>query len=245
MGRVRLACDNAAVVQGINKRSINGPALRPLQTILLLAALFDILFDIELIVFWIPSEENIVVDAASWHQFDKLANLGFQDQITSLRRKTPATKISALRQKLHSYFTTQSRSPQGAITTRQDNHTNPCAPSINAHRSLPPSKRSHTGLPYSCKRSSPLQRKDILTPSASSISKTVSQRPSSTTPASTLSSGAANAYMAKESGGSDYLSPTTYFSNSSGKSAPTSTASTSNVPSAWHLPDSYDVVNLR
>ena len=40
--RVRLACDNAAVVQGSNKRSINGPALRPLQTIRLLAALFDI-----------------------------------------------------------------------------------------------------------------------------------------------------------------------------------------------------------
>jgi hypothetical protein len=30
-GRVRLACDNAAVVQGIKKRSINGSALRPLK----------------------------------------------------------------------------------------------------------------------------------------------------------------------------------------------------------------------
>ena len=240
-GRVRLACDNAAVVQGINKRSINGPALRPLQTILLLAALFDI----ELIVFWIPSEENIVADAASRHQFDKLANLGFQDQIASLRRKNPATKISALRQKLHSYFTTQSRPPPDAITTRQDNHTNPCAPSINTHRSLPPSKRSHIGLPYSCKKSNPIQLKDISTRSAPSMSKMVSQHPYSTTPASTLSSGAANGYMAKESEGSDYPSPTTYFSRSSGKSAPTLTASTSNAPSAWHLPDSYDVVNLR
>ena len=135
-GRVRLACDNAAVIQGINKRSIKDPALRPLQTILLLAALFDI----ELNAFWIPSEENIVTDAASRHQFDKLANLGFQDQITSLRRKTPATKISALRQKLHSYFSTQSRPPPDAITIQQDNHTNPCTPSINTH--LPPSKSS-------------------------------------------------------------------------------------------------------
>lgn len=46
-GRVRLACDNTAVVEGVKKRSINGPALRPLQTILLIAALFDI----ELVIF--------------------------------------------------------------------------------------------------------------------------------------------------------------------------------------------------
>ena len=54
-GRVRLACDNSGVVDGINKRSIKGPAIEPLQTILLIAALFDI----ELAVFWIPSEENL------------------------------------------------------------------------------------------------------------------------------------------------------------------------------------------
>lgn len=60
----------------------------------------------------------------------------------------------------------------------------------------------------------------------------------------TLSSGAANAYMAKESGGSDYLEPMTSSSRSSGKLAPTLTASISNVPSAWHLPDSFDVANL-
>jgi hypothetical protein len=41
-GRVRLACDNSAVVDGIKKHSIDGHAIRPLQTILLIAALFDI-----------------------------------------------------------------------------------------------------------------------------------------------------------------------------------------------------------
>src|SRR5947207_10736113 len=92
-GRVHLACDNAAVVHGIHKRSIKGPALRPLQTILLIAPLFDI----EISVFWVPSEENIVADAASRHQFDKLVNLRFQDQIASLRQKTPTIKISVLR----------------------------------------------------------------------------------------------------------------------------------------------------
>ena len=79
-GRVRLACDNSAIVQAINKRSIKGPAIHPLQTILLIATLFNI----DLIVFWIPSGENIVVDAASQHDFKKLADLGFQDHIPSL-----------------------------------------------------------------------------------------------------------------------------------------------------------------
>src|SRR5438552_18935177 len=35
IGRVRITCDNTAVVDGVTKRSIKGPALRPLQTILL------------------------------------------------------------------------------------------------------------------------------------------------------------------------------------------------------------------
>ena len=81
-----------------------------------------------------------MTDAASRHQFEKLANLGFQDQIASLSRKNPATKISALRQKLHSYFSTQSRPPPNRFTIQQDNHTNPCTTSINTH--LPPSKSS-------------------------------------------------------------------------------------------------------
>ena len=62
-GRVRLASDYTAVVDSINKRSIKGPAIHPLQRILLIAAVFDI----ELLAFWIPSEENRVADAASRH----------------------------------------------------------------------------------------------------------------------------------------------------------------------------------
>lgn len=41
-GRVRLACDNLVVVDAIHKRSIKGDAIRPLQTILLITAIFDI-----------------------------------------------------------------------------------------------------------------------------------------------------------------------------------------------------------
>lgn len=133
-----------------NKHSIIGAVLRPLQTILLLAALFDI----KLSAFWILSEENMVADAASPHQFDKCANLVFQDQVASLHRKTPVTKISVLRQKLHSNSSTRSNPPPDVTTIRQDNHKNPCTPSINTHPPILTVSTSNTPstwqLPDSC-----------------------------------------------------------------------------------------------
>ena len=92
-GTVRLACDNSAVVDAINKHSIKGLSIHPLQTIFLIAAVFDI----NLFSFWLPSEENIVADAASRHDYKKLADMGLQvsDQ--------PRPKF--LRQKLSSFFT--------------------------------------------------------------------------------------------------------------------------------------------
>jgi hypothetical protein len=103
-GTVNLASDSSAVVNGINNRSIRGPAIRPLRTILLIAAIFDI----ELKAHWIPSEENVVADAASRHDFTKLANLGFKDQVIALRnRPSTALKISDLRQQLIALFGSQ------------------------------------------------------------------------------------------------------------------------------------------
>jgi hypothetical protein len=67
-GRVRIACNNSAVVDTIRKRSIVGLAIRPLQTILLIAPLFDI----EIIPFCIPSEENIVADAVYGDRANRL-----------------------------------------------------------------------------------------------------------------------------------------------------------------------------
>jgi hypothetical protein len=100
-GAVDIACDNAAVVEGINKRSIRGPAIRPLRTMLLIAAVFDIAVRSH----WIPSEENVIADAASRHDFKRLANLGFKDQVLELRNgPSPPPKASALRQKLRNYF---------------------------------------------------------------------------------------------------------------------------------------------
>jgi len=41
-GRVRIASDSTAIVDAINKHSIKGPEINPLQSILLVAAIFDI-----------------------------------------------------------------------------------------------------------------------------------------------------------------------------------------------------------
>src|SRR5436190_2802983 len=90
-GNVRLACDNSSVVDAINKHSIKGPAIVPLQRIFLIAAVYDI----QILPFWIPSEENIVADAASRYDYEKLANLGLK---VSHNLPQPS--------QLHSFFTT-------------------------------------------------------------------------------------------------------------------------------------------
>src|SRR5437762_11480295 len=95
--RVHIASDSGVVVDAINKHSIKGPAIRPLQSILLIAAVFNI----DLMAFWIPSEENIVADAASRFDFKKLAELGFQ--MSSPDHPNPS--MSSLHQKLRSFFT--------------------------------------------------------------------------------------------------------------------------------------------
>ena len=96
-GKVRLACDNSSVVDAINKHSIKGPSIIPLQRIFLIAAVYDI----QILPFWIPSEENMVADAASRYDYKKLANLGLH-----VSHNLP--RPSQLRQKLHSFFTTPS-----------------------------------------------------------------------------------------------------------------------------------------
>lgn len=80
MSRVRIACDNIIVMNVVIKCLIIGSALRSLQIILLIAATFDI----EIIIFWIPLEENIIADVISRYNFKKLTNLGFQNQIDVL-----------------------------------------------------------------------------------------------------------------------------------------------------------------
>jgi len=114
-GELLVHCDNEAVVEAINKRSIRGSTITPLQTLLLLAALFNI----SVSAVWIPTASNSVADALSRHDFDRLANLGYQYNHHNIRNKEPHTPIAALRQKLHSFLQTVSPNQHGNHTTKQ------------------------------------------------------------------------------------------------------------------------------
>jgi hypothetical protein len=137
-GLVRLACDNTAVVDAINKHSIKGQMVWPLQSILLIAAIFDI----ALFTFWIPSEENIVTVHASRHDYAKLTDLGLQ-----ISQRKPSIKIPTLRQKLNIFFITPSPLQPVGVTILQGNPTN-LSVEITATFSSPhPLKRSRTDSP--------------------------------------------------------------------------------------------------
>ena len=64
-------CDNFAVVQGINKKTIRGGAIQPLQQLLLLAGINDIVVR----ACWISTKDNAVADALSRFDMDRVANL--------------------------------------------------------------------------------------------------------------------------------------------------------------------------
>src|SRR5438552_17938910 len=159
-GKVRLACDNSSVVDAINKHSIKGPAIIPLQPIFLIAAVYDI----QILPFWIPSEENIVADAASRYDYKRLANLGLQ-----VSHDLP--RPSQLRQKPHSFFTTPSLRALGEATTKSSEHTSPSVDNIIILPTPRPSKRYHTGLLKSCPLSNLPPRNPISALSSPSMLK--------------------------------------------------------------------------
>jgi hypothetical protein len=236
-GVVRLACDNSVVVDAINKRSIRGITIRPLQSIFLISAAFDI----DLHAFWIPSEENIVADAASRHDYAKLANLGFQ---VSPTHRNPST--SALRQKLQFCFSIPSHPPLAVTTPKHNILMNSSAEiTVTSLPSPPPSSQLHTGSQMSCSQQNPRLRKVMSQQSVRSISKTVSPSQFSTTPASTLLSEAENVSMVKVSKNCAFRSPPQSSFELSMKSGSTRKVSTSNQRSVWHLPPFYDLENLR
>src|SRR6266496_1238820 len=127
-GRVHIASDSSVIVDAINKHSIKGPAIRPLQSILLITAVFDI----NLMAFWIPSEENIVADAVSRFDFKKLAELGFQ--MSSPDHHNPS--MSSLHQKLCFFFTTPSCLLPSEVMTLSANPMNSSVGTMVIHHSL-------------------------------------------------------------------------------------------------------------
>src|SRR5579859_3984876 len=56
-----IMCDNAAMVNAINARSVRGQTIDPLQLLFLTAALYDI----EIASEWLSSEDNWIADALS------------------------------------------------------------------------------------------------------------------------------------------------------------------------------------
>ena len=100
-GKVLLYGDNSAVVDGLNKKSIDGPTIHPLQTILIIAAAFDI----ELVATWIPSEENVIADAASRFEYAKFHKLRLTAQLILQLHHKDITKASTIHRTLYSFFT--------------------------------------------------------------------------------------------------------------------------------------------
>ena len=237
-GRLRLACDNSAVVQAIQKKSVKGEPIQPLQTILLIAAVFDI----EIFVFWIPSEENIVADAASRHDYKKLANLGFQ---ASSIHRAQDTKMSTLRQKLFSFLTTRSPPPQERTTIPRVHLTNPSV----GFAVIPPSprlsNRSRTGLLMSCAKLNPQRPKATSLLSAQPTSSLGTISPPSTISGLILSSGAGNGSTVKGKNGSGSHLPLPSSSESSTRLGTITTVSTSRRRYALRLPASFDLASLH
>jgi hypothetical protein len=122
---VCLVCDNAGVADAINKHSIRGPVILPLQRLFLIATVFDI----QIVPFWVPSEENVVADAASRYDHERLANLGLQVS------KLPWP--SDLRRNLSTFFATPLRRALSATTRKSSRNTPPSAGDLDiAHSPL-------------------------------------------------------------------------------------------------------------
>jgi hypothetical protein len=97
---VEVKCDNEAVVMGINKKTIRGAAIGPLQHLLLLAAVLDV----EVRATWISSEENALADALSRFDMTRVSELTGQLNY-SLPSRQPSLiseRISRLKQNITS-----------------------------------------------------------------------------------------------------------------------------------------------
>jgi hypothetical protein len=188
--KITFMCDNQAIVDAINKTSIRGEAINPLQLILLAAASFDI--DIE--AKWLSSEENWIADALSRFDLKRLANFKL-DLVFSMpyrpnlnpssppSRRHTGPQLAALRQRLHDYFGTDLPNLRGSHTPPPGIPTNDIPSSMVTTPSLPPSTALRAGLPTPSTQDAPSQKPSKHTSSGlrTTISKTDSQPPYSMT----------------------------------------------------------------
>jgi hypothetical protein len=169
-GKLIIHCDNQSVVDSLNKKSIRGNTINPLQTLLLLASLLNI----DIVAISIPTAENAIADALSRHDFKRLANLGYKDY-AQIHRATLNTRISTFRQKLFSSFKIalppqhEKATPMLSITTNTLQNPTTTVPSP------PPSRLQQTGLPISSRVSKQVQPDTTLMGSAITTLNTASQ----------------------------------------------------------------------
>jgi len=106
-------CDNDAIVNAINNRTIHGEANHILQLIFLSAALHDI----SISACWLSSEENWIADALSRFNIVKLANFKL-NEVFQISERDSDQLIQRLQQKLASFFKTD-------LPSLQEPHTMP------------------------------------------------------------------------------------------------------------------------
>jgi len=240
-GKLIVHCDNRAVVDAINKKSIRGPTVNPLQTLLLLTALLNI----DIVAIWIPTTENAVADALSRHDFKRLANLGYKDYV--VHGTTAKVRASTLRQKLFSYFEIASPLQHGKVTPKQSTITNTSQNQKATSHSPALSKPSPTGSLTSSPTSKSTQRGITSMLSATTTSNMACPSNHSMTQSSTACYVAESDYTINPRG-SDSLLPKTFSSESPIISRRTSMASMTSIstrPSVSALRDSFALASLR
>jgi len=100
---ITFMCDNSAIVDAIQKRRIHGEVITPLQLIFLMAALYDI----EVLSCWLPSKDNWIAHALSPFNISRLTHCQL-DQLFKASLRESGEPMMALRQKLHTFFKTDS-----------------------------------------------------------------------------------------------------------------------------------------
>ena len=222
--RLILMCDNQAIVQAINKRSIRGEAINPLQLILLAAAVHDV----EIEARWLSSEENWIADSLSRFDLKKLANckldvlfnmpyhgpnpkshssppstphfspMPTSHPNSSLSRST-GPHLAALRRRLQDFYNTELPMPQ-EIPIRQPGTATNASPTSATYRSSQSRMEPYRNgwqTPSIRERQSRKRSTDTSSASRTATLKKDSQRMFLTTPASNEFDGAQFVYSAQ------------------------------------------------
>jgi hypothetical protein len=180
---ITIMCDNSAIVDAINKRSIRGDAINPLQLLFLTAALYDI----DISACWLSSKENWIADSLSRFDFKRLTNFQL-DHLFDLSRREPGTPMFILRQKLQAYFGTDLLQVPDLHTPSPGPNTSNSHDVMDTTRFQSPFSPSHTGSPKQSNTPKPRQFGHTLQDFEASMSTSASPRPSSRTSESSESS---------------------------------------------------------